>query len=114
MHVSVLCHDRSACFCQSNSLYCAASGKRDVQEVVLQLQGPTVLSKGPVDAIANVSCASTCETPSCEKRCVGQGDLLAGLIAGILATINSCQVCACQCYGQLAAELHAPGVLCCH
>lgn len=58
-----------------------------LQEVVMKLGGPTLLSKGPVDAIANTCCTSTCSADSALKRCSGQGDLLAGVLAALIPAL---------------------------
>lgn len=60
---------------------------RHAQEVVAALDGPTLVSKGPVDAIANLQYTSICNVASSTKRCSGQGDVLAGLLAALIPAI---------------------------
>lgn len=54
-------------------------------EVTSILAGPTMVSKGPVDALCDGKNTIMCNAMGASKRCGGQGDLLAGIIATFVA-----------------------------
>ncbi|GFR52265.1 hypothetical protein Agub_g14800, partial [Astrephomene gubernaculifera] len=54
-------------------------------EVTSHLQGPTLVSKGPVDAICDGKVTMICNASGGAKRCGSQGDILAGTIATFIA-----------------------------
>ncbi|KAG2429230.1 hypothetical protein HXX76_011000 [Chlamydomonas incerta] len=54
-------------------------------EVTAHLRGPTLVSKGPVDAICDGKVTMICNASGGAKRCGSQGDILAGTIATFIA-----------------------------
>lgn len=54
-------------------------------EVVLQLQGPLLVSKGPVDVISDGKSTVVCGASAGNRRCGSQGDILAGVMAVFIA-----------------------------
>ncbi|PNH07585.1 ATP-dependent (S)-NAD(P)H-hydrate dehydratase, partial [Tetrabaena socialis] len=54
-------------------------------EVTSHLRGPTLVSKGPVDAICDGKVTMICNASGGAKRCGSQGDILAGTIATFIA-----------------------------
>lgn len=50
-----------------------------------KLEGPVVLSKGPVDVITDGNVVVECSEKSSPRRCGGQGDILAGCAAVMLS-----------------------------
>lgn len=54
---------------------------KKINEVVVQLQGPVLVSKGPVDVICDGRSLVICSTMAGLRRCGSQGDILAGCIA---------------------------------
>ena len=56
------------------------------------MKGPTILSKGPVDAIANLKFTSICDVQSSSKRSGGQGSVLAGIVGALVPAIAKAQV----------------------
>nr|ADI46920.1 MTM0417 [Volvox carteri f. nagariensis] len=54
-------------------------------EVTAHLRGPTLVSKGPVDAICDGKVTMICNASGGAKRCGSQGDILAGTIATFIS-----------------------------
>ena len=54
-------------------------------QVARILNGPTIVSKGPEDALCDGKNTIMCSTTSGAKRCGNQGDILAGAIATFMA-----------------------------
>ncbi|MEW5297269.1 MAG: hypothetical protein WDW36_000490 [Sanguina aurantia] len=56
-----------------------------LMEMTQHLRGPTVISKGPDDALCDGAHAMVCNASGGAKRCGGQGDILAGVVATFAA-----------------------------
>mmetsp|Transcript_19955 Transcript_19955/g.34404 ORF Transcript_19955/g.34404 Transcript_19955/m.34404 type:complete len:342 (+) Transcript_19955:71-1096(+) len=56
-------------------------------EVTMQLAGPVVLSKGPVDAIHDSRKTVLCTATAGLRRCGGLGDILAGSVATFISWV---------------------------
>jgi len=54
---------------------------KKIHDVVLQLSGPTMVSKGPVDVICDGKTTVVCSTQAGARRCGSQGDILTGCLA---------------------------------
>ncbi len=50
------------------------------EEIAMALNGPIIVSKGPVDVITDGAERWTCRTMATPKRSGGQGDILAGKV----------------------------------
>uniref|UniRef100_A0A7R9VTJ1 ATP-dependent (S)-NAD(P)H-hydrate dehydratase n=1 Tax=Chlamydomonas euryale TaxID=1486919 RepID=A0A7R9VTJ1_9CHLO len=58
-----------------------SSWQQHAQEIAAALGGPVLISKGPADIITDGKAVLSCKVPATPKRCGGQGDVLAGIIA---------------------------------
>jgi ATP-dependent NAD(P)H-hydrate dehydratase len=58
---------------------------RKIHEVVIQLGGPTLVSKGPLDVVSDTQNVVVCSTTAGARRCSFQGDILAGALAAFVA-----------------------------
>lgn len=64
----------------------ATAWQRHLPELAQRFSGVTIVSKGPVDLIADGSgLVLTCDVPSSPRRAGGQGDVLAGATAAFMA-----------------------------
>eukprot|EP00195_Chlamydomonas_chlamydogama_P005937 CAMPEP_0202906992 /NCGR_PEP_ID=MMETSP1392-20130828/40940_1 /ASSEMBLY_ACC=CAM_ASM_000868 /TAXON_ID=225041 /ORGANISM="Chlamydomonas chlamydogama, Strain SAG 11-48b" /LENGTH=324 /DNA_ID=CAMNT_0049595709 /DNA_START=146 /DNA_END=1120 /DNA_ORIENTATION=+ len=62
--------------------------QQHAQEVAAAYGGPLLISKGPTDIITDGQCSITCSVTAALKRCGGQGDVLAGVVATLMSWSN--------------------------